>query len=123
MPDYNTLVDFAQKANTPRRTEQARVIAEVGRRARMVLEHPGWDIFLAHIDRLQEEAEKSRDALTKRLVTGLEIGDELTRLKIQTRRLDGMIEAFQQVMNLVPELVKRGEQVIEDLKYAESDSR
>lgn len=121
MPTHNEIVAAAQRELLARAANQKHQLTtqrEVGRRAQTVVEHPGYQVLLDHVEGLMAAAKKQLDAKAGEMVVGDKLGDELNALKLSVVRLDAEIKSLQQVVDLIPTLIERGHQAAEILERA-----
>jgi uncharacterized protein (DUF342 family) len=97
-----------------------RQVAEI---ARTVVLHPGWQMFLDHLDAHLEALTKRLATLQDRIVTGVELGDALAALKLQSRDLAGEIRGLTLAKNLVPQMIEAGDKAVEALAGLDASVR
>lgn len=118
MPTHNELAQYVARQAEQVRAErqvQAAVVREVGRRAQMVVDSPGWSLFVEHLQALIADAEQRKEATVAKMVEGDAVGDALTQLKVDMARLGAEIKALSTAVDLIPELIKRGQDAVDEL--------
>jgi hypothetical protein len=88
---------------------------QVGAIARMVVQHPGWQVFLDHLDAHLEVLTKRLATLRDRIVTGVELGDALAALKLESRDLSGEVRGLTLAKQLVPQMIEAGDKAVDAL--------
>lgn len=81
---------------------------------RTVVDHPGWQVLLDHLDALLADLERRRASLALELQNGPALGPDLDRLKLQLMRLAAEAHGLQQAKDLVPTVMRRGELLVQD---------
>src|SRR3990167_4863973 len=92
--------------------EIQRQVAEV---ARTVVQHPGYQMFLDHLDAHLEALTKRRANLDRMIADGPELGEALAALKLQLRDVAGEIRGLTLAKALIPQMVEAGERAVEAL--------
>lgn len=82
----------------------------IGQRAQTVVEHPGFQMFLDHLEEVRTMTQRERDSLAQQALQGTSLGAELDKLKLQIVSLDGQLKGLGQAIDLIPELIKRATQ-------------
>lgn len=111
MPGYEEWKELQKELNAKdgearRFQQQAQV--EVGRRAQMAVDHPGWQTFIEHLTPAIEQL----DMKIKHLQTQISDSEEMdvSKFKLQLRDLQGEKRGLETALNLIPSLVQRGEE-------------
>ena len=101
------------RAKTTEATYTRNAVIEVGRRAQMVVEHPGWQTYVDHLSAIKDKVQESHDTLANQMAREDALGEELTRMKLRLRDLDGQLRGLNQAMDLIPEMIKRASDLLE----------
>ena len=88
---------------------------QVGEAARTVLQHPGYQIFVDHLDAQLDALTKRMTVLQDRIMKGPELSDALTALKLEVRDVSGEIRGLLMAKNLIPQMIEAGDKAIEAL--------
>lgn len=91
---------------------QVQAVIQVGRKAQMLVDHPGWQMYLDHVEALRAETQRKRDAIVAEIVDGDKLGDELAKLKLACDSLKGELAGLSKAIDLVPELIKRASDAV-----------
>ena len=96
----------------PPRHEAA--IVHVSETVKTVTTHPGWQMFLAHVETLTQRATDARNAEKDGAISN---PDPLQReaARQEALRLTGYLQGIRDATDLVPELIRRGDQATERL--------
>ena len=115
--NFNDLRDYTARKNAdnPDKRVHLQAVQEVGRRAQMVIDHPGWQTFVDHIEELRRVSSQTREGLVKQMTDGDVLGQELEKLKLRVKALDGEIKGLTQAIDLIPEMIKRAQQAADEL--------
>ena len=98
--------------------EQQTVKRQVAEQARTVVYHPGWQMFCDHLDAVARALDARIATLTRQMEDGQELGEALTALKIQLREMKGERRGITTALELIPDLIKAGEQAVEPAAHA-----
>ena len=101
------------RAKTIESTYTRNAVIEVGRRAQMVVEHPGWQTYVDHLSAIKDKVQESHDTLANQMAREDALGVELTKMKLRLRDLDGQLRGLNQAMDLIPEMIKRASDLLE----------
>ena len=101
------------RAKTTESTYTRNAVIEAGRRAQMVVEHPGWQTYVDHLSAIKDKVQESRDTLANQMAREDALGEELVRMKLRLRELDGQLKGLNQAMDLIPEMIKRASDLLE----------
>lgn len=111
MPNHNDLLRWQQlqrqKIVDPSELYSLKATVAVGQRAQTVVDHPGYQVFLDHLEETRRLAQAERDAKAKQALEGDSLGDALAKLKLQIVSLDGQLKGLGQAIDLIPTLVRR----------------
>lgn len=83
--------------------------------ARTVVAHPGWQIYLDHVDANLEALGARQKALESQIAKGDELGDALAALKLRLRDVTGEIRGWQGAKAVVPQMIEAGDRAVESL--------
>lgn len=111
---HNDLKEFTEQRSARLQEtfrHRAEPIIATARRAQTVVDHPGWQTFLDHLDALKRNAEQARDGLVQQMYNGDVVGDALTKHSLKLRELSGVIKAYETAMALIPDLIKRADEL------------
>ena len=78
-------------------------------KARMVVDHPGWQMYLDHLEAICTNLRNSIEARKTRMIDGNELDADLTRIKLEVRAIEAQLAGIELAMKIVPEIIKRGE--------------
>ena len=78
-------------------------------KARMVVDHPGWQMYLDHLEAICTNLRNSIEARKTRMIDGNELDADLTRIKLEVRAIEAQLAGIELAMKVVPEIIKRGE--------------
>ena len=76
-----------EKVQAIRYQRQAQI--QVGQRARTVVDHPGWQTFVDHVEQMRNTVDARIGLVTTQLSDSEELGDALAKLKLELRGLKG----------------------------------
>ncbi len=93
-------------------------IMDVTTKAQQVVDHPGWQFFLDKIAQRVTEVEAARATKMHRMVFGAAMGHDLELLKIELNTIDAEIRALKYAVNLVPEVLKVGQEIAGEHRQA-----
>ncbi len=99
-----------------------RAVVEVGRKAQMVVDHPGWQTYVDHITAIKDDIQARRDRLVKDMAETDALGDALNKLKIQCISLDSELKALGKAIDLIPTMIQRAADSVELMERAKQDS-
>ena len=104
----------AYKLANPSRSEQewqrqTQIRQAVAEQAQIVVDHPAWQLFLNHLQAIVNDLTSKRDAKQALILRGPDIGDGLTVLKLELRDLEAERRGVALAMDLIPELIRRGQ--------------
>ncbi len=96
----------------PKTHYQRMATIEVGRRAQMVVEHPGWQTYVDHLEAIKESVQVRRNRLAKDMADTDTLGEALTQMKLQLKSLDGELKGLSTAIDLIPEMIKRAQDLV-----------
>lgn len=110
------------KANPPKpdgqqaeRAYQRQMQVQQAVALRTVVDHAGWQVFVDHLEALLADLERRRSSLALELQNGPAMGPDLDRLKLQLITLAAEAHGLRQARDLIPELLKRGDQAVQSV--------
>lgn len=118
MPSYTSLTEYdqhlreiAKKDNLVRKSR----VVNVGISAESVQGMDGYETWLAHLTSLRDAAKQTADSWRDKLITGMvPQGVSLTDWCAHSQRLyaeaNGAYTAYQNAIDLIPTLIKRGQE-------------
>jgi hypothetical protein len=95
-------------------------VIEVGRKIQMVVDHPGWQEYVNHLEAMRDAAQRKRDSVVSEIVNTDKLGEELAKLKLQLTSLEGELKGLSAAIDLVPELIKRAADAVKVMDSANS---
>ena len=111
-----TIQDYLAKNPKKPADRQTRDVAlvHVSDVIQTVTAHPGWQLFLAHVETLQERHRLAFNAAKDAVISDPDpIQREAGRQ--EALRLSGYLQALHDLMDLMPELIRRGERASQAL--------
>lgn len=84
-----------------------RMVIEVGRKAQMVVDHPGWQTYVDHVTAIKDNVQARRNKLANDMSETDALGDALAQMKLQLRALDGELKGLSQAIDLIPTMIQR----------------
>lgn len=93
----------------------ALAMVEVGRKLNTVVDHPGWQEYVDHLESIIAAKTKQREQITKDMLDGDTLGQELEKTKIAALKLGEEIKGLRTAVDLIPELLKRAAKAAEGL--------
>lgn len=90
-------------------TAQAAFIAAAGDRAAVLSLSEEWHVWEDHVRPLLQEDERQAKVLEAELLNPFAAGDQVSRMRTPLMYLKGRIDARRQDLELLTELVRRGE--------------
>ena len=96
-----------EKVQAIRYQRQAQI--QVGQQARTVVDHPGWQTFIDHLEQMRNTVDARIGLVTTQLSDSEELGDALAKLKLELRGLKGEKRGLDYALELIPKLITAGE--------------
>ena len=128
MPDYSDWQTYlkdhpnlGQRPFAPVRDPQA--MAEMTERARTVVNHPGWQLFLDRVTQRRDLLRRQRATLEREWLDGDALGETLELLKVKIREVKGELAGLDFAMSIVPEMITAGEHLARSVAVSGADAR
>ena len=96
-----------EKVQAIRYQRQAQI--QVGQQARTIVDHPGWQTFVDHVEQMLNTIGARIGLVTTQLSDSEELGDALAKLKLELRGLKGEKRGLEAALELIPKLITDGE--------------
>lgn len=112
MPTYKEWTAYREAHPEVGRTAapvDARQTAEVTERAKTVVTHPGWQLFLDRLAARRDLLDARRRTLERELLDGDALGETLEVLKIHIRQVKGELMGLDFAAEIVPDMIQAGE--------------
>lgn len=119
MPEYKDWLDL--KARHPEQFKKTPVqrspeaIGDLTTKSRMVIAHPGWQLFLDRLATRQDLLAKQRNVLQGEMVDGDALGPDLERIKLKIQIIKGEEAGLTFAAEIVPAMLEAGERMLREL--------
>lgn len=80
--------------------------AQVAEHAKTVVDHPGWQVFLNHLEALVAARTKEKERSIEELLTA--VGTKVEGLRLSIQALDGELKGLKLACALIPGLIETG---------------
>lgn len=84
-------------------------------KAQTVVDHPGWQMYLDHLESICANLREGIEARKRAMIRGDELDADLTRMKLEIRAIEAQLSGIELAMGVIPELIKRGEKAAVNL--------
>lgn len=96
-----------------------RAVIEVGRKAQMVVDHPGWQTYVDHITAIKDNVLAAKTKLVKDMSETDALGEALAAMKLQLRALDGELKGLSAAIDLIPTMIQRAADSVKLMERAQ----
>ena len=96
---------------------------QVAEHARTVLQHPGWQVFVDHVDAQLEVLDARRTILQRQLEDGAELGEALTKIKLELTAIKAEIRGWAGAKTMIPQMIEAGDRAVEALAGLDASPR
>jgi hypothetical protein len=97
-------------------------VVEVGRKAQMVVDHPGWQTYVDHLTAIKDSVQARRNKLATDMSETDALGEALAQMKLQLRALDGELKGLSAAVDLIPTMIQRASDAVKLMERAEVKS-